>query len=204
MSFDADRFRADVLALVDSHAARLGLPGDSHALLRRQIALGDAIHDRRVFPGHVTTSAFILDPAGTRTLLIRHRSLGRWLQPGGHYEPPDSLATSALREAVEETGLGTLALDPWHARTGLPIDIDTHRIPARPARNEPEHWHHDIRFLVRADPADPLRPELAEVEGAAWLPVSVLAEIAPQALANLEKLGLVQSPPDKTTGAPHI
>ena len=204
MSFDADRFRADLLALLDSHAARFGLPRDSHALLRRQIALGDALHDRRVFPGHVTTSALILDPAGTRTLLIRHRTLGRWLQPGGHYEPPASLAASALREAVEETGLPTLSLDEWHARTGLPVDIDTHRIPARPDRDEPEHWHHDIRFVVRADPADRVVPELAEVEGAAWHAVSALGPIAPRAMANLRKLGLVSPPPDKSAGAPHI
>jgi len=32
------------------------------------------------------------------------------------------------------------------------FDIDRHRIPARP--NEPEHWHYDVRYVVRAGADD--------------------------------------------------
>lgn len=34
------------------------------------------------------------------------------------------------------------------------FDVDRHRIPAR--KTEPEHWHFDVRFLIEADPAEPL------------------------------------------------
>ena len=149
--FDPAAFRRHVATILDGHARTFGVPAERHALLRRQIAGADDIHSRRTFPGHVTTSAFILDREGQRILLIHHRSLGRWLQPGGHYEAPEDLAGSALREAVEETGMQGLAIDPWHGTTGLPIDIDSHRIPARPDRDEPEHWHHDIRYVVRSE-----------------------------------------------------
>jgi 8-oxo-dGTP pyrophosphatase MutT (NUDIX family) len=167
------------------------VPEGEHALLRRQIAAGDDIHSRRTFPGHVTTSALVLDREGRQTLLIHHRALGRWLQPGGHYEPPDELAASALREAVEETGMSGLAVDPWHGNSGLPVDIDSHRIPARPERGEPEHWHHDIRFVVRAEGSASLRPDAAEVHGAEWRGLSDLERIAPRAVRNLQRLGLV-------------
>ena len=190
MSFDPDAFRRHVLALLDGHAGVFGVPEDRHDLLRRQIARGDDIHSRRTFPGHVTTSAIVLDREGGRTLLIRHRSLARWLQPGGHYEPPEGLHVSALREAVEETGLRALHLDPWHEASGVPIDIDSHRIPARPDRGEPEHWHHDVRYLVRADEGRELRPDLSEVERAEWRPVSELDAIMPEALAKMRRLGL--------------
>jgi len=189
-SFDPAAFRAHVQAILDEHARAFGVPEDRHALLRQQIARGDSIHSRRTFPGHVTTSVFILDAEGRRTLLIHHRSLGRWLQPGGHYEPPDDLAGSALREAAEETGMDSLVLDPWHRLSGIPIDVDTHRIPARPDRNEPEHWHHDIRYVVRAGTADSLRPDLREVHGAAWRELHELEALAPQALRNMRRLGL--------------
>ncbi len=191
MSFDPAAFRAHVLLLLDEYARAFDVPEGSHALLRRQIASGDDIHSRRAFPGHVTTSAFILDSAGGKILLIHHRSLGRWLQPGGHYEAPEDLAVSALREAVEETGMEGLVVDPWHRASGLPIDVDSHRIPARPDRGESEHWHHDIRYVVRAQEGTALRPDLREVHGAEWRDLQALEAIALQALRNMRKLGLV-------------
>ncbi len=167
------------------------IPEGSHALLQRQIANGDDIHSRRTFPGHITTSALVLDAAGKRVLLIHHRSLGRWLQPGGHYEPPDELAASALREAVEETGMHGLAIDPWHHASSLPLDIDSHHIPARLERGEPEHWHHDIRYVLRAEEHAAIRPDLREVHGAEWRDLQELEAIAPQAMRNMRRLGLV-------------
>ena len=190
--FDPAAFRENVKALLGDYAKAFDMPDERHALLRGQIANGDGIHSRRTFPGHVTTSAFILDGAGDRILLIHHRSLGRWLQPGGHYEAPEDLAVSGLREAVEETGMEGLVIDPWHQISGLPIDIDSHRIPARPERGEPEHWHHDIRYVVRAQEGAAPRPDLREVHGVAWRELQELEAIAPQALRNMRKLGLVR------------
>lgn len=191
MSFDPAAFRHQIKAILCDYVRAFGVPDEEHAVLRRQIEDGDDLHSRGTFPGHVTTSAFILDHAGQRILLIHHRSLGRWLQPGGHYEPPDDLAGSALREAIEETGLHGLVIDPWHMRSGLPIDIDSHRIPARSERGEPEHWHHDFRYVLRAEDGDALRPDLREVHGAAWYHLQDLETMAPQALRNMRELGLV-------------
>ncbi|WP_243373081.1 NUDIX hydrolase [Microvirga solisilvae] len=190
-TFDAGAFRAQVAHLLDEHDRTFGFVSGRHAILRRQIENGEDIHSRSTFPGHVTTSAFILDGTGRRILLIHHRSLARWLQPGGHYEVPETLQASALREAFEETGVPNLTLDPWHAASGLPIDIDSHLIPARPQKGEPEHWHHDIRYVVRAEEGA-VRPDLVEVHEAAWRDVAELEGIAPEALRNMRKLGLVR------------
>ena len=190
-AFDPSAFRARIRRLLDDHVHAFGVAAERHAVLRRQIEDGDAIHSRSSFPGHVTTSAFILDGTGQRALLIHHRSLGRWLQPGGHYEPPERLEESALREAFEETGVPGLALDPWHRMSGMPIDIDSHLIPARPRRGEPEHWHHDIRYVVRAEEGG-VRPDLSEVHDAEWRDLADLEGIAPNALRNMRKLGLVR------------
>ncbi|HSH12999.1 MAG TPA: NUDIX domain-containing protein, partial [Desulfurivibrionaceae bacterium] len=93
--------------------------------------------------GHITGSAFIVDPSRARILLVHHAKLDKWLQPGGHCEPGETASQAALREAWEETGVqGSLALG------GGLFDLDAHTIPAR--GEVPEHTHWDARYLVVA------------------------------------------------------
>ena len=110
--------------------------------------------DRRIREGHLTGSAFVVSASGNRTLLLQHRKLERWLQPGGHAEPAETRGEAvALREAREETGIDELTLHPTAPR---PLDVDVHAIPAR--RDEPAHEHLDLRYLVVApDRATPTR-----------------------------------------------
>ena len=103
---------------------------------------GGAPYERSHPPGHFTGSAWLVSADGQRALLTHHRKLGRWLQLGGHADGDANLPRVALREAEEESGLVDLAVDP------AIFDIDRHAIPAR--GSEPEHWHYDVRFVVRA------------------------------------------------------
>ncbi len=106
--------------------------------------------DRRHPPGHVTASAWIVDPPRAAALLVHHRKLGRWLQPGGHLENDRDTLAAALREVREETGLDSVDIPD----DGI-FDLDIHAIPARGP--EPGHLHYDVRFLFVADPDSPLR-----------------------------------------------
>ena len=83
---------------------------------------------------------------------------------------PD-LAAGALREAREESGLTRLALVSPEV-----FDVDRHRIPARGA--EPEHWHYDVRFLIEADPDEPLAIS-SESKDLAWVPLAGVARLNP-------------------------
>ncbi len=112
-----------------------------YRMLRFAAEHDDAL-DRTCLDGHFTASAAIVDHPGTRVLLLHHTKLERWLQPGGHVDGEGDLATAALREATEETGIAGLAV------TVPAIDLDIHTIPRRD--DEPEHEHLDVRFLVRA------------------------------------------------------
>jgi 8-oxo-dGTP pyrophosphatase MutT (NUDIX family) len=126
---------------------------------------------RTCAPGHLTASAWIVDAARRRTLLTHHRKLDRWLQLGGHVDGDPDLAASALREAREESGLQKLTLV-----SGEIFDLDRHRIPARGA--EPEHWHYDVRFLIEADPCEPLAIT-SESKDLAWVELAQVAELNP-------------------------
>jgi len=141
------------------------VPGDpreaaSLAWMRRFLAAPADPFSRRNPEGHITASALVARPDGSEFLLLHHRKLGRWLQPGGHTEPEDAAAfDAALREAREETGIAAL-----EAPFGRAIfDIDVHSIPAR--GGEPAHHHFDVRYLFtteagidRAAAEDPERP----------------------------------------------
>ncbi len=181
-------FLARVSTLVTGYLAREAGPHEHLSLLRWQIDQGHALEDRNTYPGHVTTSALILSPDLAQTLLIDHKTIGRWLQPGGHYEPAEFFWHSAMREAVEETGIAGLALHPWHVGADRPFLIDSHDVPGKASRGEKPHVHHDLQFLFVADPAAPLIAQLDEVEAARWFPVAALAEVAPRALPRLSFL----------------
>jgi 8-oxo-dGTP pyrophosphatase MutT (NUDIX family) len=129
--------------------------------------------DRRIREGHLTGSALVVSAAGDRVLLLHHRKLDRWLQPGGHADPGETTGEEvALREAREETGIAGLALHPSAPR---PLDVDVHGIPAR--GDEPAHEHLDLRYLVIApDGAEAVHApaESRELRWVAWDEVAAL------------------------------
>lgn len=112
-----EALRTEVLAYVNTHA--------------------DALH-RTSAAAHLTASAFVVDPSSRRFVVLHHRKLALWVQPGGHADGDGDLAAAAARE---ETALGCLTVDP------VAVDLDIHLV--RPP-GEPAHRHLDLRFLVRA------------------------------------------------------
>ena len=121
--------------------------------------------DRGILEGHLTGSAITVSAGGSRVLLLHHRKLDRWLQPGGHGDPGETTGEEvALREALEESGIRGLALHPTAPR---PLDVDVHDIPAR--GGEPAHAHLDLRYLVLAPPDAVISPDLAELHEIRWV-----------------------------------
>ena len=102
----------------------------------------DALH-RSCREGHLTGSVLVVDDAGERIVVLHHRKLGRWLQPGGHCDGDANLAAVALREATEETGIEGLQVVP------VAVDVDVHEVA--PLDDGP-HLHLDVRYLVLAPP----------------------------------------------------
>lgn len=154
--------RDDLARALEEHAPADSRESESLDRIRRFLASDGDPFARENPDGHVTASAVVARPDGSAFLVVYHRKLSRWLQPGGHTEDEDASAfDAALREAREETGISR-----FETPLGKAIfDVDVHAIPAH--RRDPAHHHFDVRFLVTAagepdtdaaeDPSRPMR-----------------------------------------------
>lgn len=102
----------------------------------------DYLSRHHFVPGHITASAWLVDQTQNKVLLTFHKKLKKWLQLGGHIEDETDVATAALREAKEESGLAHIKL-----LSNNIFHVDVHEIPER--KNEPSHYHFDICFLFQ-------------------------------------------------------
>jgi len=138
------------------------------------------LYNRKNFHGHLTASAFIISENAKKILLLQHKSLDRWLQPGGHIDDTDeSILAAAYREVEEETGIKPhqLQLISLGSSPTIPFDIDSHVIPANPKKNEDAHVHHDFRFLLQLKAEANITISTLESTSYRWVSVDSLCEI---------------------------
>ena len=149
------RLRADV-------AGRYPLDDRERESIDRFLAALDALEhplDQEEDPTHVTGSAIVVGPRGV--VLLKHKRLGLWLQPGGHIDPGEMPWDAALREAREETGLDVSFAGPLdHAGVPELLHVDVHA-------GGRGHTHLDTRYLLDGGDADPAPPE-GESQEIAW------------------------------------
>ncbi|WKK75190.2 NUDIX hydrolase [Marivirga salinae] len=102
-------------------------------------AKGKKAFSRNNLEAHFTASAWIINSHSKEILLLHHKKLNKWLQPGGHADGETDLEKVARKEVNEETGLENLKLVSNDV-----YDIDIHLIPEN--KGIPEHYHYDVRF----------------------------------------------------------
>ena len=131
-----DRERASIERIL-AEVPRLARPFDEHA---------DLVH--------VTGSALIVGRRGI--VLLLHRRLGIWVQPGGHVDAGELPWEAAVREATEETGLPVRPLaDPPEL-----AHVDVHAASRG-------HTHFDLRYVLDGGDGDPAPPP-EESQQVAW------------------------------------
>lgn len=142
---------------------------------------GTAALQRESCESHVTASCLVFDSATESVLLNHHGKAKLWGQFGGHLEPEDdSLESAAVREALEESGLGSFQ---WVSPT--PVDLHVHDLSAAFGRCQ---RHYDVVFAARAGITDSpvVSDESIDVQ---WFPLSDLPDdLLPDLPARLPEL----------------
>jgi 8-oxo-dGTP pyrophosphatase MutT (NUDIX family) len=169
---------ADALRLLRGWAAP---DQDQEEVRRAYVAHLDAeptgVH-RECYPDHLTASTLIMSPDHAEVLLTLHSKARAWFQLGGHCEPGDTtLAGAALREAVEESGIEDLRLDPE------PVQLNSHAVPFCDPRGGVHHL--DVRFVAVA-PAGAAHVVSAESLDVRWWPADRLPSDEPNLLELVE------------------
>ncbi len=108
--------------------------------------MGEKSVDRKNMNGHIDADALVVHNG--KVLMIYHKSLQKWLQPGGHIESEDkNIFEAAVREVKEETGLDVESVEGVFSE--IPISIDVQIVPENKKKEEAEHIHYSCMFLLK-------------------------------------------------------
>jgi 8-oxo-dGTP pyrophosphatase MutT (NUDIX family) len=128
---------------------------------------------------HFTASAIILDDAD-RVLLVEHGKIGLWLYPGGHVDPNEDPAQTALREVREEVGIDVQILAKSgfsHASVAVVPSPFTILVQDVNDATVGLHQHIDMVYVCRPLSTDIVhQPE--ELNGCRWVPHAEVSALA--------------------------
>ena len=114
---------------------------------------------------HMTASAWVVNPARDKVLMVYHKIYDSWSWTGGHADGDEDLARVALREVREETGVRSARLVSDEIYSLEVLTVDGHE---KRGAYVPSHLHLNVTYLIEADEHDPLTVCEAENSGVQW------------------------------------
>ena len=114
---------------------------------------------------HMTASAWIVNRARDKVLMVYHNIYNSWSWTGGHADGERDMLSLALRECREETGVE-------HVRAVSPeiyslevLTVDGHE---KRGKYVSSHLHLNVTYLLEAEESDTLHVCREENSGVAW------------------------------------
>ena len=114
---------------------------------------------------HMTVSAWVVNPARDKVLMVYHRIYDSWSWTGGHADGDEDLAAVALREVKEETGVKSARLVSDDILSLEVLTVDGHE---KRGEYVSSHLHLNVTYLVEADESDALTVCEEENSGVRW------------------------------------
>ena len=138
------------------------------AVMRDFLSRSDDAFSRGNPIAHMTASAWVVDPARRKTLMVYHRIYDSWSWIGGHADGDEDLLRVALREVREETGV--CSVRPISEEI-YSLEILTVAGHEKHGSYVPGHLHMNVTYLLEADETEPLRICEEENSGVRWFPL---------------------------------
>ena len=117
---------------------------------------------------HFTASIVVFNKDISKTLLMHHIKLDKWLNFWWHADWDVNVRNVAIRELEEEAWISIKEEDLLDNF----MDLDLQIIPER--KKEPEHYHYDIRFVVTVDNNIDFQKQETEVNDIKWFDIEEL------------------------------
>ena len=136
-------------------------------------AFGDDVWSRNNLVGHISASAWVVNPERNKVLMAFHNIYHSWAWLGGHADGERDLLSVAKREAKEESGIKNLS-----ALSVLPVDINVSQVRnhVKNDRFVPAHLHYNLTFLFEAGENEVLNSRPDENSDVKWIGFGNIAE----------------------------
>ncbi len=125
---------------------------------------GDAFL-RSNLTAHMTASAWVVNAARDRVLMVYHKIYDSWSWTGGHADGEEDLLSVAIREVREETGVQSVRPVSEEIYSLEILTVDGHE---KRGKYVPSHLHLNVTYLLEADEHETLRICEAENSGVRW------------------------------------
>ena len=155
----------DIVEAIRAYAPGNEQEARDKAVILRFLAEHNDAFERSNLLAHMTASAWVVNAARDKVLMVYHKLYDSWSWTGGHADGDRDLPAVALREVREETGVKSARLVSGEI---LSLEILTVAGHEKRGVYVPSHLHLNVTYLVEADEHDALSVCDAENSGVAW------------------------------------
>jgi len=137
---------------------------DRRMMLRYMDIFDDTLH-RANETAHFTASAWVVNKARNKLLMVYHNIYNSWSWTGGHADGEEDMLAVALREVQEETGLEEVRAVTEEV---FSLEILTVNAHFKKGKYVVPHLHLNLTYLIEADEAQLLKIKPDENSGVRW------------------------------------
>ena len=136
---------------------------------------------RSCLAAHMTASAWVTDSKRENILMAYHNIYNSWAWLGGHADGEEDLASVAVREVMEESGIKNVRLLSDDIFSLESLTVDGH---IKKGRYVSSHLHLNVTYLIEADETEPLRIKKDENSAVAWISLNEVTSRSSEAWFN--------------------